>query len=72
MRTALSLAVVVVLVTEMFAGTTFGIGHEIIEAELTYRMKEMYAWICIAGLLGYGLNKVSLLCERRIVHWGGR
>src|SRR5208283_4407074 len=63
MRTSLSLAVVVVIVTEMFIGTTWGIGHRIFEAQLTYRVPEMYSAIIIAGLLGYGLNKGFVAAE---------
>jgi NitT/TauT family transport system permease protein len=72
MRTSLSLAVVVIVVTEMFIGTNWGIGHRIFETQLTYRVKEMYAAIIIAGLLGYGLNKGSVAVERKAVHWSGK
>lgn len=72
MRTSLSLAVVVIIVTEMFIGTNWGIGHRIFEAQLTYRVPEMYASIAIAGLLGYGLNQAFVAVERRVVHWGGK
>src|ERR1051325_1877521 len=72
MRTALSLAVVVVVVTEMFIGTNWGIGHRIFESQLTYRVPEMYASIIIAGLIGYSLNKAFVGLERRFVHWSGK
>jgi NitT/TauT family transport system permease protein len=32
----------------------------------------MYASILAAGALGYALNILFLLLERRIVHWSGR
>jgi len=72
MRTGLSLAVVVLIATEMFMGTNWGIGHRIFEAQLTYRVPEMYASIIIAGLLGYTLNKGFVAIERKIVHWSGK
>lgn len=72
LRTSLSMAVVVVVVTEMFIGTNLGIGHRIFEAQLTYRVPEMYAAIIIAGLLGYGLNKGFVAVEQKVVHWSGR
>ncbi|MDP3356046.1 MAG: ABC transporter permease, partial [Polaromonas sp.] len=31
-----------------------------------------YASILAAGVLGYALNVLFLLLERRIVHWSGR
>ncbi|MEK6321993.1 MAG: ABC transporter permease [Acidobacteriota bacterium] len=72
MRTSLSLAVVVVIVTEMFIGTTWGIGHRIFEAQLTYRVPEMYASIIIAGLVGYVLNQGFIRIEKRVAHWSGK
>lgn len=72
MRTSLSMAVIVVVVTEMFIGTAWGIGHRIFEAQLTYRVPEMYASIIIAGLLGYGLNKGFVAIEQKLIHWSGK
>ncbi len=72
MRTGLSLAVVVVVVTEMFVGTTWGVGHRIFDSQLTYKVSEMYASIIIAGLIGYFLNKGFVAIEHRVVHWSGK
>lgn len=72
MRTSLSLALVVVVVTEMFIGTNWGIGHRLIEAQLTYRVPEMYTSIIVAGVLGYGLNKGFVVIEKKIIHWSGK
>jgi len=72
MRVALSLAVVVIVVTEMFVGTIAGIGYRIFQDQLTYRVPEMYAAIILAGMLGYGLNRAFVAVERRAVHWVGR
>ncbi|NCB43220.1 MAG: ABC transporter permease [Clostridia bacterium] len=72
MRTSLSLAVVVVIVTEMFIGTTWGVGHRIFEAQLTYRVPEMYSSIIIAGLIGYILNKIFVTTERILIPWNGK
>jgi NitT/TauT family transport system permease protein len=35
-------------------------------------VRDMYASILAAGVLGYVLNILFLLAERRIVHWSGR
>ncbi len=72
LRTALSLSLIVVIVTEMFMGTKLGIGQRIFNASVTYRTAEMYASIICAGLLGYFLNKSFVLVESRLVHWRGR
>lgn len=71
-RTALSLAVSIIIVTEMFIGTGGGIGHRIYEAGLTYRTSEMYSSIIIVGLMGYLLNKGFVKIEKRVVHWVGK
>jgi NitT/TauT family transport system permease protein len=72
MRTSLSLSIVIIVVTEMFVGTQTGVGHRIFEAQLTYRVPEMYACIVIAGLMGYILNKGFVRIEKSVVHWSGR
>jgi NitT/TauT family transport system permease protein len=72
LRIALSLALIVIVMTEMFIGTTVGLGHRIIDAQLVYRVPEVYAAIILAGVTGYLLNRVFLRVERRSVHWSGR
>lgn len=72
LRTSLSLAVVVIVVTEMFVGTNRGVGHRIFESQLTYRVPEMYASIVVAGLIGYGLNRAFVVLEQRAIHWSGK
>ena len=72
MRIAISLSLVIVVVTEMFIGTNFGLGHRIIDAQLVYRISEMYATIFIAGVLGFLINKGFIFAEKRIVHWKGK
>jgi NitT/TauT family transport system permease protein len=70
-RTALSLGLIVVLMTEMFLGTQMGLGQRIYEWGLVYRVPEMYAAILVTGILGYVLNKVFVFGEKRIIHWRG-
>ena len=72
LRIALSLTLIVVIVTEMFIGTNVGLGHRIIDAQLVYRVPEMYAAIIVAGVLGYLLNHLLQTAERKIIHWSGR
>ena len=72
MRIAISLSLVIVVVTEMFIGTNFGLGHRIIDAQLVYRIPEMYAVILITGILGFLINKGFIFAEKRIVHWKGK
>jgi ABC-type nitrate/sulfonate/bicarbonate transport system permease component len=72
LRTAVSLALVVIIVAEMFIGATDGIGHRIIDAQISYSLTDMYGSILVAGAMGYGLNLGLLLIERSLVHWSGK
>jgi NitT/TauT family transport system permease protein len=72
MRGGVSLALVIVVVAEMFIGSTDGIGHRVINAQMLFESGLMYGVIFIAGALGYGLNLLFLLAEKRFVHWAGR
>jgi ABC-type nitrate/sulfonate/bicarbonate transport system permease component len=72
LRNGVSLALVIVVVAEMFIGSTDGLGQRVFEAQQLFAMPDMYAAIFAAGALGYGLNLLFLLIERRFVHWSGR
>src|SRR5579862_128937 len=72
LRSGVSMALVIVVVAEMFIGSDNGLGHRIIDAQQVLNVKSMYAAILAAGALGYALNILFLLLERRIVHWRGR
>lgn len=72
LRSAVSMALVIVIVAEMFIGSDNGLGHRIIDAQQVLNVKSMYAAILAAGALGYVLNILFLVAERRIVHWSGR
>lgn len=72
LRIALSISMIVVIVTEMFIGTNVGLGRRIIDAQLVYRIPDMYAAIIITGILGYLLNQFFLFYERKTIHWSGR
>jgi NitT/TauT family transport system permease protein len=72
LRSAVSMGLVIVIVAEMFIGSDSGLGHRIINTQQVMNVREMYAAILAAGVLGYVLNIVFLLLERRVVHWSGR
>ena len=72
LRSAVSMALVIVVVAEMFIGSENGLGHKIIDAQQVMNVRVMYAAIMAAGILGYALNVFFLALERRIVHWSGR
>lgn len=72
LRSAVSMALVIVVVAEMFIGSENGLGHKIIDAQQVMNVRMMYAAIMAAGILGYALNVLFLALERRVVHWSGR
>jgi len=72
LRSAVSMALVIVIVAEMFIGSDTGLGHRIINSQQVMNVRDMYASILAAGALGYALNILFLVAERRIVHWSGR
>jgi ABC-type nitrate/sulfonate/bicarbonate transport system permease component len=72
LRNGVSLALVIVVVAEMFIGSTDGLGHRVFEAQQLFAMPDMYAAIFAAGALGYGLNLLFQIVERRFVHWSGK
>lgn len=72
LRSGISIALVIVIVAEMFIGTQHGLGKRIIDAQQVLNVKDMYASILITGILGYVLNMLFLLFEKRFIHWSGK
>jgi ABC-type nitrate/sulfonate/bicarbonate transport system permease component len=72
LRTAVSVALVVIIVAEMFIGAVDGLGHRIIDAQISYQLTDMYGSILVAGAMGYGANLLFLIIEKLFVHWSGR
>lgn len=72
LRSAVSMALVIVIVAEMFIGSDSGLGNRIINSQQVMNVRDMYASILAAGAMGYSLNVLFLMAERRIVHWSGR
>lgn len=69
LRVCVSLSLVLVIVTEMFLSAGRGLGRQIYDYYLAYRIPEMYAVILLLGLLGFAANKLSALSERRTAFW---
>lgn len=72
LRTAISLTLVVIIVAEMFVGSTNGMGQRIIDSQQVFDMPGMYASIIATGVMGYGLNQLFLLTENKFIHWKGK
>jgi ABC-type nitrate/sulfonate/bicarbonate transport system permease component len=68
MRTSLSLAVIMMVLAEYFSSTS-GVGYVLLISKNTFEMGPMWAAILLIGLLGYLLNALFLLFERRALAW---
>ena len=68
MRTSLSLAVIMMVLTEYFSSTS-GIGYVLLISKNTFQFAPMWAAIVLIGVLGYLLNVLFLLVERRVLAW---
>jgi NitT/TauT family transport system permease protein len=71
-RVGISFALIVELAAEMFLGSQNGLGHRIFAASSILAMEEVYTSILLIGILGYTLNSLMLLAERKIIHWSGQ
>jgi ABC-type nitrate/sulfonate/bicarbonate transport system permease component len=68
MRTSLSLAVIVMVLTEYWASTS-GVGYVLNISKSTLQFTTMWAAILLIGLLGYLLNLAFGLFEKRALAW---
>jgi ABC-type nitrate/sulfonate/bicarbonate transport system permease component len=68
MRTSLSLAVIMMVVSEFFSSTS-GVGYVLLISKNTFQFTPMWAAIVLIGVLGYLLNVLFLLAERRLLAW---
>lgn len=72
MRSGVSLALVIIIVAEMFIGSTDGLGQRVMNAQMIFDMPDMYVAIIASGALGYAMNLLFIITEKRFVHWGGK
>ncbi|HET9323320.1 MAG TPA: ABC transporter permease subunit [Gaiellaceae bacterium] len=68
LRTSLSLAVIMMVLTEYFSSTS-GVGYVLLISKNTFQLAPMWAAILLIGVLGYLLNLLLLLVERRVLRW---
>jgi ABC-type nitrate/sulfonate/bicarbonate transport system permease component len=68
LRVSLSLALIMMVISEMVASTN-GIGYFVVESQRTFAIPEMWSGIILLGLLGYALNAVFTVIERRMLRW---
>jgi ABC-type nitrate/sulfonate/bicarbonate transport system permease component len=67
-RTSLSIAVVLVVVSEI-SGATRGIGFFVLAAQRNYAITNMWTGMLVLGIVGYLLNLIFRVIEARLLHW---
>lgn len=67
-RIALSVAFVMMVVTELVAATS-GIGYVTLQAQQTFQVSQMWAGMLLLGILGVLFNGAFVLIERRLLRW---
>jgi ABC-type nitrate/sulfonate/bicarbonate transport system permease component len=68
MRVSLSLAVILMVVSELVASTS-GIGYRIQNAQIMFLLTDMWCGIVLLALIGYALNWLFLKFEKRVLGW---
>jgi ABC-type nitrate/sulfonate/bicarbonate transport system permease component len=68
LRISLSIAIVVMVVSEMVASTD-GIGFFVLHSQSSFAISEMWSGILVLGILGYLLNLGFTQVERRMLRW---
>jgi ABC-type nitrate/sulfonate/bicarbonate transport system permease component len=68
MRISLSLALILMVISEMVASTN-GIGYFVLQSQRTFAIPEMWSGIFLLGILGYVFNAGFMLIERRTLRW---
>jgi ABC-type nitrate/sulfonate/bicarbonate transport system permease component len=68
MRTGLSLALIMMVLSEMVASSE-GLGYFILHAQRTFNVPSVYGGILLLGALGYALNALFLRLEAIVLRW---
>jgi sulfonate transport system permease protein len=68
LRLALTISLILAVVTEMLSGMA-GLGHNIIMAARSFRSADLYAGIIVLGFVGYVTNIVLARVERHMLRW---
>lgn len=67
-RTSLSLSLILMVISEMVASSS-GIGFQLVQAQRSFAILNMWASILLLAILGYVLNLILTIVERRVLAW---
>jgi ABC-type nitrate/sulfonate/bicarbonate transport system permease component len=68
LRQALSIAVILMVISEMFAASN-GIGFTVVQFQRTFALPEMWTGIIVLGLVGVMLSLLFRVVESRVLGW---
>jgi ABC-type nitrate/sulfonate/bicarbonate transport system permease component len=68
MRTALSVALILMIISEM-QGTTNGLGFRVLSAQRSFDSAGTYAGVIVIGVVGLIVNLLFVVAETRIMRW---
>ena len=68
MRQGLSVGIILMVISEMFAASN-GLGFTIIQFQRSFAVTEMWTGILLLGILGFVLAALMQLFERRVLNW---
>ncbi|WP_326554835.1 ABC transporter permease [Micromonospora sp. NBC_01813] len=68
MRQALSIGIILMVISEMFAASN-GLGFTIVQFQRTFAIPQMWTGILLLGLLGFALSVIFRFVESRALAW---
>lgn len=68
MRQALSVGIILMVISEMFAATN-GLGFTVVQFQRTFAISQMWTGIGVLGVVGFGLSLLFRLFEWRALGW---
>ncbi|GAB3205123.1 ABC transporter permease [Marinactinospora thermotolerans] len=68
LRQALSIAIILMVISEMFASSS-GLGFTIVQFQRSFAIPEMWTGIVLLGLIGFLLSVLFQLVEKRVLAW---
>lgn len=69
LRTAVSLSIIIIVVTEMLVGAQYGLGTRAQNVQKTNNIPDLFVTIMTIGFIGVVLNKTLVWMDRKLVYW---
>ena len=69
LKVAVSITLLVIIVTEMLLGTNYGLGQVLINSQIQYETETLFATLILLGILGTSFNFIFNKMEQKLFHW---